>query len=162
LALREQPGLMQAALIVGGAALLISLISLGVSYGVGAPPRSRLAVLGHVLFAGVTTTLAAPFLFTMVLDSLARSERSLISAGLGDASAWAVLPMALMLGLPTALLAGFALMIVALDKPRLQSWAEAVAPAKPNLPIVVTADSGATPDLPRQRTARLTNDADAS
>lgn len=153
---------MFAALAAGGAGLVISLITLGVSYGVGAPPRSRLAALCHVLSAGVATTLAAPFMFTMLLDMLARSERSLISAGLGEASAWATLPLALMLGLPAALLAGFALVVVALDKPRLQSWAEAVAPAKPNLPITVTAEEAPAPELARPRTARLTNDADAS
>lgn len=78
-----------------GVTLVIALLSLGGSWLVGKPPRSRRNVVLHVVIAGAIVALAAPFL-----------AASLFTTATGFSAALTLAPLALLLGLPMALVSG--------------------------------------------------------
>jgi hypothetical protein len=149
-----EPGLMRALIISGAGALVLALITLGIAYGFGIPPRTRRAALLHVLAAGALAAMAAPFLADALLDYVANSERNLIGAGLGPGAPMALLPLSLMLGVPTALFAGIAFALVAFIKPRTPTWSEAMAPLT-RVPVVVTDVQAETHAPPAARKPQL-------
>jgi len=116
LALREEPGLAQMALTAGAGAFALCLLSLGAAWIARRPPRARRTVVEHMVIAGLIASAAAPLVFLFVLEALARSEQA-DAPGLTASMAYAMTPLAIMLGLPVALFAGLVFSWVALVKP---------------------------------------------
>jgi hypothetical protein len=103
------------ALVAGAVVFALALLTLGASWAVGRAPRTRRVVVLHVLFAGALTALAAPFVLTELLALIAGGER----AGNFSASmSMALTPLALVFGLPVALVSGTVFAWTALSQPR--------------------------------------------
>jgi hypothetical protein len=111
-------GLRQLIVIVSAAVFAFSLVTLGASWGLGIAPRTRRTVILHVLFAGIVATLTAPFALTRLLGAVAHYQQH----GASEFSltmSLAMTPLALMLGLPVALISGALFAWVALQRPKL-------------------------------------------
>jgi hypothetical protein len=117
LALREEPGMAQMAAIVGALSFLAAAISIGAAWLAGRPPRLRRTIIAHLLAAGAIAAFASPFVFAALLDVLAQDEGA-AGSGLPNRMAWALTPLALMLGLPIALFGGLVFSFVAFVKPK--------------------------------------------
>lgn len=113
--LDSDAGLAPAILIVGAAAFAAALTTLGASWLLQNPPRTRRVVLLHLVFAGGIAALAAPFVWQIVLRNVAGADGSNIV--LPDETPWALAPFALLIGLPVALFSGLVFAFVALSKP---------------------------------------------
>ena len=94
-----EPALQRLALAAAAGVFTLALLSLAGSWMIGRPPRTRRTVVMHVVVAGGIGALATPFM----------------SAGLG-ATALALLPLSLLLGLPSALVAGMVFAWIALAR----------------------------------------------
>lgn len=95
----------------------IALVTLGVSWAMRRVPKTRRTVVVHVVIAGVITCLLAPFVLTELLATVANS-------GAGEGQRFtlemtlAMAPLALVLGLPIALISGIIFAWVALTRAR--------------------------------------------
>lgn len=118
LALANDGGLAQLALICGATAFAIGLITLGASWAFGHGPQSRRAVILHVLCAGLLVALAAPFAMTGLLAQLAELKSAGAGAAFTFSMSLSMVPLALLLGLPIALLSGIVFSMLALSKAR--------------------------------------------
>lgn len=91
----------------------LALVTLGASWIMGRPPKSRRIVVLHVVTAGVIAALAAPFVLTtllaMVADEGASEHFSL-------AMSVATTPLVVMLGLPVVLVSGIVFAWIALKR----------------------------------------------
>lgn len=92
----------------------LALASLGASWLIRQPPKSRRIAVLHVVIAGFVAALIAPFVLTGLLAALARPV-----AGTDEplALALATTPLVLMLGLPVVLVSGIVFAWVALERP---------------------------------------------
>jgi hypothetical protein len=94
------------ALIASAAVFALALTTLGVSWAMGRAPRARRIVVLHVVVAGVIAALLAPFVLTELLKTVA----DIGQAGAGEqftlTMSLAMVPLALVLGLPIALISG--------------------------------------------------------
>jgi hypothetical protein len=103
-------------LIAGATVFAIALISLGAMWATGRPPRSRRIVVLHVVMAGAITLLLAPIvvgeLMTFVAESTERAGTLTFSMSL------AMIPLAIVLGLPITLVSGIVFAWVALSHRR--------------------------------------------
>jgi hypothetical protein len=115
LMLQGEPGVMQTALIGGAIVFAASFMTLGGAWILGRAPRTRRDVMQHFLIAGFIVSLGAPFVLTALLDSLAQYHER--ATGLRGATAFALTPLAILLGLPIAFFYGLAFSLVALVKP---------------------------------------------
>ncbi len=89
---------------------ILALISIGAAWAMGRAPRARRNVIRHMVWSGAIVAVVAPF----VLASLIGAANP--NTGLG-AYSFAMLPLAVMLGLPMALFSGVVFSMVALVKP---------------------------------------------
>ena len=103
-------------LIVGAAAFAFALVTLGAGWGLGVAPRTRRAVILHVLAAGLVASLAAPFAMTHLLAVVADYEMAGAAASFSLAMSATMAPLALMLGLPLALISGALFAWIALKR----------------------------------------------
>src|SRR5690242_5457420 len=102
----SDPDLQKLTLIVGALVFAFALVTLGVSWGLGIAPRTRRTVVLHVLAASVIASVAAPYGLTQLLSLVAGGAKASNDAGV-SISAWlAVEPLAIILGLPVALISG--------------------------------------------------------
>ena len=85
---------------------VIALVTLGVSWTLGRPPKSRRIVVLHVLSADMIAALAAPFVLTRLLAIVAEYERQGAAQQFSLAMSFATTPLVLMLGLPVVLVSG--------------------------------------------------------
>lgn len=115
-AFANEVALQRLALIAGAVVFALALVTLGASWVLGRAPRTRRAVVLHVLFAAVlVAALAAPFVLTELLAFIAGAER----AGNFSASmSMALTPLALVFGLPMALVSGTVFAWIALSRLR--------------------------------------------
>jgi hypothetical protein len=111
----NEVALQRLALVAGAVVFALALLTLGASWTVGRAPRTRRAVVLHVLFAGVLAALAAPFVLTELLALVAGGEQA---GNFGASMSMALTPLALVLGLPVALISGTVFAWTALSKPR--------------------------------------------
>lgn len=117
LMLQGQDGLFEASLVAGAVGLALTLMSLGGAWALGRPPRSRRSVIRHMLWCGGIAALATPFVLTSLLGSVAELERGAGAVnGLPGSTAYALQPLAMMIGLPVALFSGVVFSCVALVK----------------------------------------------
>jgi hypothetical protein len=103
-------------LIIGAMVFAFALVTLGVGWGLGIAPRSRRTVVMHVLAAALIAAVAAPYALTELLSLIASAAKTGAPVSLG---AWlAAAPLAIMLGLPVALISGLLFAWIALARPR--------------------------------------------
>lgn len=117
--LSSDSGAMHGVLVAGAATFALALVSLGASWAIGRPPRTHRAVILHVLIAGALVAVAAPFVLVGLIEIAAASRtpeddvlRLPFSASLS------MIPLTLLVGLPTALFSGIVFAVVALVKPQ--------------------------------------------
>lgn len=94
------------ALIAGAAVFAIALITLGISWATGRAPRARRIVVLHVVVAGAIAALIAPFALTELLAAVADMQSAGAGAQFTLTMSLAMVPLALVLGLPIALVSG--------------------------------------------------------
>jgi hypothetical protein len=114
-ALPNDVALQRLALVVGAVVFALALLTLGASWALGRAPRTRRVVVLHVLFAGVLSALAAPFVLIELLAFVAGAERA---GNFSAAMSMALTPLALVFGLPMALISGTVFAWIALSQPR--------------------------------------------
>ncbi len=81
----------------------MALVTLGVSWMTGRPPKSRRIVVLHVVTAGVITALVAPFALTWLLALIAHEGAA---EQFSPAMSFTTTPLVVMLGLPVVLVSG--------------------------------------------------------
>lgn len=113
--LSEQPSLQRVTLAAGAVVFAIALLSLGASWALGRAPRTRRVVVVHVVLAGAAAAFLAPFVLTPLL-ALAAENAS--GEEFSTAMSMAMTPLALVLGLPVALISGTLFAWLALSRPR--------------------------------------------
>lgn len=109
-------GLQQLVVIAGAGVFAFALITLGASWMVRRPPRTRRTAVMHVIIAGVLACLIAPFVLTQLLSVVADYSRAGAGANFSLSMAMAMLPLALVLGLPVALVSAIAFAWIALKR----------------------------------------------
>lgn len=110
----DEPAMQRAVLIVGAGAFALALVTLGASWVLGRPPKARRVVVLHVVIAGAIAALAAPLVLSELLAAVAGPAH----AGAALEMALALTPLALVLGLPIALVSGVLFAWTALAQPR--------------------------------------------
>jgi len=94
----------------------IALISLGVSWFTGRPPKTRRVVVLHVVSAGIIGALLAPFVLTWLLSLVAEYEHDGAAEHFSLAMSLATTPLVVMIGLPVVLISGIVFAWVALKR----------------------------------------------
>ncbi len=112
----NDPSLQQLAVTAGAAVFALALATLGVSWAIRRPPRTRRTAVMHVIVAGAVASLAAPFVLTDLLSALADYSHSPAAAAFSLPMAMAMLPLAVVLGLPVALISAIAFAWIALKR----------------------------------------------
>jgi len=108
LLLYDDPGPQRLALIAAASVFALALAALGVTWASGRPPKSRWAVVQHVMLAGVFAILTAPFLLGPLLAS----------TGSGFELSLATAPLMLVVGLPVLLVSALLFAVIALSTKR--------------------------------------------
>jgi hypothetical protein len=103
-------------LIAGATVFAIALITLGVTWAMGRAPRSRRIVVLHVVIAGAITMLLAPIVLGQLLALIAESTER--AGTLTIEMSLAMIPLAIVVGLPIMLVSGIAFAWVALARQR--------------------------------------------
>ena len=109
-----QGALANAVLITGAFTFALALTTLGAAWYFGRAPRSHREVVLHVLAAGLAVALAAPVLLTQLLAAAAEQAAG---QAFSLPMALSVTPLAIVLGLPVAMLAGIVFSLIALERP---------------------------------------------
>ncbi len=94
----------------------IALVTLGASWAMGRPPKSRRIVVLHVVAAGVLAALAAPFVLTWLLALVAEYQHEGAAEHFSLAMSLATTPLVVMLGLPVVLVSGIVFAWLALKR----------------------------------------------
>jgi hypothetical protein len=98
---RDDPGPQRLSLLALFATFAVTLISLGISWALAKPPKTRRVVVVHVVLATLVVALLGPYFVS-----------SLIKAG--AIAPLAATPIVIMLGLPIALVSGLIFAVLAL------------------------------------------------
>ncbi len=114
----QDGGPQRLALTAGAAVFAIALATLGVSWAIGRAPKARREVVVHVVLAGVIALLAAPFLLTRLLATVAEGAHDGAAQSFTLGMSLAMAPLALVVGLPIALVSGILFAWTALSRPR--------------------------------------------
>jgi hypothetical protein len=112
----NDPGLQKVVLIAGAAVFALALTSLGLSWAIGRPPRTRRTAVMHVVVAGGLASLAAPFVLTQLLAAVTDYAHAGAADNFTLPMAMTMLPLAVVLGLPVALASAIAFAWVALRR----------------------------------------------
>jgi hypothetical protein len=91
-ALMDEPGMLRFTVLAGAAALVVALISFGIFLALGKPPRTRRAVMHHVLLGGLVAALLSPFFLQSGLEALA-TQSGQTAAPLPHGAALALAPL---------------------------------------------------------------------
>lgn len=108
LAFFDHPGMQRLALLAGCAVFALALAGLGAAWALGRAPKARRTIVVYIVAAGAIASLCAPLALAALL-SPPDAPPSLANAA-------AMLPPALMLGLPMSFVSGFAFAWIALVK----------------------------------------------
>ena len=108
--------LQQLVVIAGAAVFALALVSLGVSWAIRRPPKTRRTAVMHVIVAGAIASAAAPFALTNLLSTLGDYEHAGAGAHFSISMAMAMLPLAIVIGLPVALVSAIAFAWIALKR----------------------------------------------
>lgn len=110
--------LQRMALVAGFCAFASALITLGLAWVLGRPPRSRRAVVLHIVLSGGATALLAPLVLTKLLEAVIDYSHPGGGENLDASMSLAMTPLAFVLGLPLALFSGIVFAWVAMSPPR--------------------------------------------
>lgn len=110
----NDPAPQRLALVAGAAVFALALITLGLSWVVGRAPRARRIVVSHVVLAGAVVALIAPFILVELLALVANYETEGAGSRFTFEMSLAMAPLALVIGLPMALVSGIVFAWVAL------------------------------------------------
>jgi hypothetical protein len=113
----NDPGLQRLTLVAGSAVFALALLTLGGSWLIGRAPRTRRIVVVHVVMAGAIAAIAAPFVLTELLAAVADYQHAGAGQNFTFAMSLAMAPLALVLGLPIALISGVLFAWTALTRP---------------------------------------------
>ncbi|MEZ5956867.1 MAG: hypothetical protein R3C27_06620 [Hyphomonadaceae bacterium] len=94
----------------------IALTSLGASWIMGQPPKTRRVAVLHVVSAGVMAALLAPFVLTWLLTLVAEHEHEGAAEHFSLAMSLATTPLVVMIGLPVVLVSGILFSWIALKR----------------------------------------------
>ena len=118
LALAGNEPMARTALVAGAAIYALALVTIGAAWALGRAPRTHREVVQHVLTAGVVACLVLPFVLTKLLAMVANYQHE----GAGNAftlgMTLSILPLAMLLGLPIALVTAIVFSLIALKRPR--------------------------------------------
>ena len=109
-------GLQQLVVICGAAVFAFALVTLGASWMIRRPPKTRRTAVMHVIVAGAIACVAAPFVLTQLLSAVADYSHSGAAANFSLPMAMAMLPLAIVIGLPVALVSAIAFAWIALKR----------------------------------------------
>jgi hypothetical protein len=112
----DEPSLQRLALVAGMAVFALALVTLGISWALGHAPRARRVVIVHVLLAGALIAALAPFVLTELLAAVASYEDSAAAASFSPEMAFAMAPLALIIGLPMTLISALVFAWLALKR----------------------------------------------
>lgn len=126
LALNSGGGMQKMSLVAGSATFALALVSLGFAWFSGNAPRTHREVIRHILGAGTIVALLAPFALTEVLSAVSNAEHDGHGQSFGLAAPASLIPLALLLGLPIALISAIAFSLFALSKPGMRENEDAV------------------------------------
>ncbi|MBX3509963.1 MAG: hypothetical protein KF700_02105 [Hyphomonadaceae bacterium] len=115
--LQNAPDMLKFALLAGGSVFALALLTMGVAWAGGRAPRTRREVVGHVVAAGAVVALVGPFALTRILAAVADYDQAGSGAAFNIGMAAAVTPLALVIGLPVALVSGLVFASIALMRP---------------------------------------------
>jgi hypothetical protein len=115
----NEPGPQRIALVAGFVVFAVALTTLGASWALGQAPRARRVVVLHVVVAGALTALVAPFALTHLLALVADYHQQGAGENFSFTMSLAMAPLALLLGLPIALISGIVFAWVALARERI-------------------------------------------
>jgi len=104
------------ALFAGSAVFALALLTLGAMWAFGRAPRSRRVVVVHVVIAGAITFLLAPIVLGELLALVAETTERHGTLTFG--MSLAMVPLAIVLGLPITLVSGIVFAWVALAHQR--------------------------------------------
>lgn len=109
-------GLQQLVVVAGAVVFALALMTLGAAWAMHRPPKTRRTVVMHVVIAGAVASCAAPFILTPLLGAVADYAHSGAAANFTLPMAMTMLPLAVVLGLPIALVSGIAFTWIALKR----------------------------------------------
>ncbi|MCX7356996.1 MAG: hypothetical protein NT015_02425 [Alphaproteobacteria bacterium] len=112
----ENPGPQRLAIVSLLIVFALALVTLGASWAMGRPPKSRRIVVLHVVTVGVFAALLAPFALTFLLATVAEGEHSGATEHFSMAMSFATTPLVVMLGLPVVLVSGIVFAWTALKR----------------------------------------------
>jgi hypothetical protein len=116
----QEPNLQRLTLVAGMTVFALALCSLGAAWALGRAPKSRRVAVLHVLFAGFVVAVLAPFALSELLGVLAAYKNAAPGEGFSLATALAMAPLALIVGLPIALISGLLFAWLALTRGALE------------------------------------------
>jgi len=130
LALHDDTGWPEIVSITAALAFAIGFVSMGCAWAIGRPPRSLRDAVLHLLWPCIFAALAAPFVYRTLIVSIAIAQSGTMRAPIPLQFAAAAEPVALLVGLPIALVSALTFCAVALVKPSREEWAGAPAQAR--------------------------------
>ncbi|MBI3439367.1 MAG: hypothetical protein HY054_12105 [Proteobacteria bacterium] len=101
-------GLRQLVVVAGAVVFALALATLGAAWMLRRPPKTRRTVVMHVVIAGAIASCIAPLVVTPLLGAAA--------ANFTLPMAMTMLPLAIVIGLPVALVSGIAFTWIALKR----------------------------------------------
>lgn len=115
-------GQQRLALVAGTCVFILALIALGVSWAIGFAPRTRRTVVMHVVWSGAAISLLAPFVLTDLMATVAGAAHA--GEHFTFSMSLAMIPLALVLGLPLSLVSGLIFAWTAFEPPRPRKHSE--------------------------------------
>lgn len=109
-------GLQQLVVVAGAVVFALALITLGLTWMLRRPPKTRRTVVMHVVVAGAIASCVAPFVLMQLLDAEANNSHAGAAASFTLPMAMTTLPLAIVLGLPIALVSAIAFTWIALKR----------------------------------------------
>ncbi|MFZ2030670.1 MAG: hypothetical protein WAU68_10210 [Vitreimonas sp.] len=109
-------GLQQLVVIAGAAVFALALMTLGATWMLRRPPKTRRTVVMHVVIAGAIASFIAPFVLTQLLAVVTDYSHAGAAANFTLPMAMTMLPLALVLGLPVALVSAIMFSWIALKR----------------------------------------------
>jgi hypothetical protein len=109
-------GLQQLVVIAGAGVFALALITLGASWMLRRPPKTRRTAVMHVIVAGAIVSVVAPFVLTKLLSAVTDYSHAGAGANFSLPMAMAMLPLAIVLGLPVALVSAITFAWIALKR----------------------------------------------
>lgn len=116
----DEPSMRQAVLMAGAAVFAVALTTLAASWLLGRPPKARREVVSSIVTAGALASVAAPFALSELLAGAAERPEA---APVTFAMALSLMPLALLIGLPMALVSGLIFAWTALTQAPLREGA---------------------------------------